>query len=85
MKLQKKGSGAPAREPVVDADTQKAMMAWYYKKQEQDKVRFPFVVRACFAAPQLMVSVIISNRDGQRDNECCTHASIFAEADGRSG
>lgn len=23
----------------VDADTQKAMMAWYYKKQEQEKVR----------------------------------------------
>jgi hypothetical protein len=23
---------------VVDADTQKAMMAWYYKKQEQEKV-----------------------------------------------
>ena len=23
---------------AVDADTQKAMMAWYYKKQEQQKV-----------------------------------------------
>jgi hypothetical protein len=23
---------------VVDADTQKAMMAWYYKKQEEEKV-----------------------------------------------
>jgi len=37
VKLQKKGSGAPAREPAVDADTQKAMMAWYYKKQEEQK------------------------------------------------
>jgi hypothetical protein len=24
---------------VVDADTQKAMLAWYYKKQEEEKVR----------------------------------------------
>jgi hypothetical protein len=24
---------------VVDADTQKAMMAWYYKRQEEEKVR----------------------------------------------
>lgn len=39
VKLQKKGSGAPAREPNVDQDTQKAMMAWYYKKQEEEKVR----------------------------------------------
>jgi hypothetical protein len=23
---------------VVDADTQKAMLAWYYKKQEEHKV-----------------------------------------------
>ena len=38
VKLQKKGGGAPAREPVVDQDTQKAMMAWYYKKQEEQKV-----------------------------------------------
>lgn len=40
-KLAKKGAGPPAREPVVDADTQKAMMAWYYKKQEEQKVRTP--------------------------------------------
>jgi hypothetical protein len=38
LKLQKKGSGAPSREPPVDAETQKAMMAWYYKKQEEQKV-----------------------------------------------
>lgn len=37
VKLQKKGSGAPAREPVVDQETQKAMMSWYYKKQEEQK------------------------------------------------
>ncbi|KAF6251199.1 flagellar basal body protein [Scenedesmus sp. NREL 46B-D3] len=37
VKLQKKGQGPPAREPAVDADTQKAMMAWYYKKQEEQK------------------------------------------------
>ncbi|KAL2612934.1 hypothetical protein R1flu_024626 [Riccia fluitans] len=37
VKLQSKGQGAPAREPPVDAETQKAMMAWYYKKQEEQK------------------------------------------------
>eukprot|EP00955_Chlamydomonas_euryale_P087838 364327-Chlamydomonas_euryale.AAC.7 len=37
VKLQKKGSGAPGREPVVDAETQKAMMAFYHKKQEEQK------------------------------------------------
>jgi len=37
VKLQKKGQGAPSREPVVDQDTQKAMMSWYYKKQEEQK------------------------------------------------
>lgn len=37
VKLQKKGSGAPAREPPVDAATQKAMLAYYYKKQEEEK------------------------------------------------
>jgi len=36
-KIQKKGSGAPAREPVVGEDEQKAMMAFHYKKQEEMK------------------------------------------------
>ena len=31
-KLQKKGSGAPQREPVVDAQTHKAMLSYYHKK-----------------------------------------------------
>ena len=38
VKLQKKGSGAPSREPIVDPETQKAMLAWHYKKQEEQKV-----------------------------------------------
>lgn len=37
VKLQSKGSSAPAREPAVDVETQKAMMAWYHKKQEEQK------------------------------------------------
>lgn len=37
VKLQKKGQGAPSREPVVDAEEQKKMMAYYYKKQEEMK------------------------------------------------
>jgi len=34
-KLQKKGSGAPTREPVVSEDEQKAMIAFYHKKQQE--------------------------------------------------
>merc|ERR1719235_682048 len=36
-KLQKPGSGAPAREPVVSEDERKAMMAHYFKRQEELK------------------------------------------------
>lgn len=36
-KIQKKGSGAPAREPVVGESEQKEMMAYYYRKQEEMK------------------------------------------------
>jgi hypothetical protein len=32
-KLQKKGAGAPQREPIVDENTQKEMMSFYHKKQ----------------------------------------------------
>jgi len=37
-KLQKKGSGAPQREPVVSEDEQKAMIAFYHKKQQEAEV-----------------------------------------------
>merc|ERR1719324_360685 len=38
-KLQKKGAGAPQREPIVSEDEQKAMIAFYHKKQaEMDKL-----------------------------------------------
>ncbi|BFZ09767.1 hypothetical protein BsWGS_12806 [Bradybaena similaris] len=36
-KLQKRGQGAPAREPVVNQEEQKQMMAYFYKKQEEFK------------------------------------------------
>ena len=36
-KLTSRGQGAPQREPVVDGDTHKAMMAFYHKKQEEMK------------------------------------------------
>lgn len=36
-KLTKRGQGAPAREPVVNPEDQKQMMAYYYKKQEEFK------------------------------------------------
>lgn len=42
-RLQKDGStGAPQREPAVDEKTQKEMMAFYFKKQEEMKVGPPF-------------------------------------------
>ena len=34
-KLQKKGAGAPAREPVVSEDEQKSMIAFYHKKEQE--------------------------------------------------
>jgi len=37
VKIQKKGRGAPGREPVVSEEEQKKMMAYYYKKQEEYK------------------------------------------------
>ncbi|KAA0184494.1 UPF0769 protein C21orf59 [Fasciolopsis buskii] len=36
-KLSKRGTGAPAREPIIDEEQQKAMMSYYYKKQEEWK------------------------------------------------
>jgi hypothetical protein len=36
-KLQKSGGGAPAREPTIDEKTQKEMMAFYHRKQEELK------------------------------------------------
>lgn len=37
-KLQKKGQGAPGREPVFSAQEQRTMMALAHKKQEELKV-----------------------------------------------
>lgn len=37
VKLTNKGGSAPQREPAVDADTQKKMMAYWHKKQEEQK------------------------------------------------
>lgn len=35
VKVQKKGSGAPQREPLIDPDTHKKMLGFYHKKQEE--------------------------------------------------
>jgi hypothetical protein len=35
---EQRGQGAPAREPVVDEETQKKMMQIAYKRQEELKV-----------------------------------------------
>lgn len=34
-KLQKKGAGAPSREPIVSEEEQKSMIAFYHKKQQE--------------------------------------------------
>ena len=45
--------GTGIRLQVVDADTQKAMLAWYYKKQEEEKVRVPTAARcSCLMGKQ---------------------------------
>jgi len=36
-KLQKKGGGAPQREPAISQDEHKAMLSYYHKKQEEMK------------------------------------------------
>lgn len=37
-KLQKKGAGAPQREPVISKEEQQAMIAHYHKRQQEAKV-----------------------------------------------
>ncbi|XP_038622147.1 cilia- and flagella-associated protein 298 [Tachyglossus aculeatus] len=37
VKIQKKGQGAPAREPVISNEEQKQMMLYYYRRQEELK------------------------------------------------
>lgn len=37
LKIQKKGSGPPVREPLIDQKTHVAMLSYYHKKQEEVK------------------------------------------------
>ena len=37
VKVQKKGQGAPVREPLIDAQTHKQMLSFYHKKTEEQK------------------------------------------------
>eukprot|EP00826_Nyctotherus_ovalis_P051993 TRINITY_DN6540_c0_g1_i1.p1 TRINITY_DN6540_c0_g1~~TRINITY_DN6540_c0_g1_i1.p1 ORF type:complete len:234 (-),score=81.79 TRINITY_DN6540_c0_g1_i1:135-836(-) len=37
VKLTQTGAGAPPREPVIDKETHRQMLAYYYKKQEEAK------------------------------------------------
>ena len=37
VKVQKRGSGAPQREPLIDPETHKKMLSFYHKKQEEQK------------------------------------------------
>jgi hypothetical protein len=38
VKMQKKGQGAPVREPTIDEKTHKEMLSFYHKKQEEQKL-----------------------------------------------
>ncbi len=37
VKIQKKGQGAPVREPLIDSETHKKMLSFYHKKTEEQK------------------------------------------------
>lgn len=37
VKVQKRGQGAPVREPMISEEEHKKMLAFYYKKQEEQK------------------------------------------------
>ena len=37
VKVTKRGGGAPVREPLIDDETHKKMMAHYHKKNEEAK------------------------------------------------
>ena len=37
VKLSKSGSGAPVREPTIDSETHKQMIAWHHRKEEESK------------------------------------------------
>ena len=37
VKIQKKGQGAPVREPLIDEQTHKRMLQFYHKKSEEQK------------------------------------------------
>jgi hypothetical protein len=37
LKVTVKGSGAPTREPLIDDETHKRMLAFYHKKNEEAK------------------------------------------------
>jgi len=57
-KLQKKGAGAPQREPVVSEDEQKAMIAFYHKKQNEaeamDRVDEDAYLHSSWANPKAL-------------------------------
>ena len=37
VKITKSGGGAPVREPLIDPETHKQMLSYYFKKQEEGK------------------------------------------------
>ncbi len=50
-RLQRKGGGAPVREPAVSEDERRAMMSWYFKKQEEAKAMAEDAEDGYLAAP----------------------------------
>lgn len=57
-KLQKKGGGAPGREPVFGEEEQKKMMAYAYRRQEEMKV---WVGGVCMSNGVIVLGACISS------------------------
>lgn len=68
VKLTKQGSGPPAREPVINEDERKAMMAQYFKKQEDLKKLAEDdeddYVNSSWANPKALKSSLVSGQSG---------------------
>ncbi|XP_011707852.1 PREDICTED: UPF0769 protein C21orf59 homolog isoform X1 [Wasmannia auropunctata] len=58
VKLQKRGSGKPAREPLMSEDERKQLMLHAYRRQEQLKVYMNLVYAMAIPIPSFIISVI---------------------------
>ncbi|OWK00583.1 hypothetical protein Celaphus_00019426, partial [Cervus elaphus hippelaphus] len=50
VKIQQRGQGAPAREPIISSEEQKQLMLYYHRRQEELKVPRDWWARGCLGA-----------------------------------